>query len=423
MAIICQGCGHAFDVPPDYTRNKIQCPGCGVICQVPADAASRAAPPARHETRHEARQEPAAEAWKAPRSSVEDDAAAWLRDSEPEPLPTQTHQSVTVEQPVHRERKRERDPEPVPVRKDREMTFACRKCGRPIKRQRECPVCGVEPDDPLPVDPDDSPAVASASVSAPVGLAPGSMELDEPEPMEMIPDPDEEEWNEDPSPYETAERDKPRCPRCHKEMEFDGVLCASCGFNVRTRKKAVRRYAPIARTWVTDLPVVTRWAIVGCIVGFHSLLTLGAILGGNGVAFALAYIPLFLIVGFAVGTYDSTTIIRDERGRVTIKKQWHFWFIPFPSKTTEVRGYEGVKTGGWNDSGFLEWAIFFTLFCLGIIPAFIWFYLAIYLNHYHVDLAEDHGRSVVSVYRGRTEEQMHEITKVLCGATGLGIIT
>jgi hypothetical protein len=33
--VLCDGCGHLFTVAEDYSRSKIQCPECGVMCQLP----------------------------------------------------------------------------------------------------------------------------------------------------------------------------------------------------------------------------------------------------------------------------------------------------------------------------------------------------------------------------------------------------
>ena len=45
---------------------------------------------------------------------------------------------------------------------------------------------------------------------------------------------------------------------------------------------------------------------------------------------------------------------------------------------------------------------------MGLAPALVWWYLAIYSNHYHVSLARNHAHAEVTVYRGRSEAQMQE---------------
>jgi len=36
LQILCDGCGKQFNIADDYSRNKIQCPDCGVMCEIPA---------------------------------------------------------------------------------------------------------------------------------------------------------------------------------------------------------------------------------------------------------------------------------------------------------------------------------------------------------------------------------------------------
>jgi hypothetical protein len=38
VEVLCDGCGGKFNVPEDYTRSKIQCPHCGIMCEVPPQA-------------------------------------------------------------------------------------------------------------------------------------------------------------------------------------------------------------------------------------------------------------------------------------------------------------------------------------------------------------------------------------------------
>jgi hypothetical protein len=376
--VICQGCGQAFDVPEGYGRNKIQCPGCGVICAVPADAP-------RQPARAAAKKAPVPAPAPIPEPAAEDQAAEWLREPEPAPL--------FDDEPAP-------EPPPVlaPVSKRKEMLFPCRRCGRPVRAQRECPSCDAGE---LPVD------------------APGSraLELDEPPLPQGHPDLDE-----DPSPYLFAEKDLPTCPRCKKEMPRGAVLCAACGFNRRTRRKHARTYEPIARSWDTDLTLKQRLMWVAAGQGFHWFCAaMGVALGtfASPWPFVLTWPWMTAVLCFVLGTYDRIELVRDSKGRVKVTKQWRFFFVPARPVTTEVRGFEGVTTGQWHDAGFLEYFVFLSLLTMALVPGFIWWYVAIYKVYFHVALAQDHGHSEVYVYRGRSQEQMNEIADALCNASGL----
>jgi hypothetical protein len=386
--LICQGCGQALEVPEGYSRNKIQCLACGVISPVPAGAARAPGSP-------EAARAAPAPARRSAAPVHEDEAAEWLKAPEP---------TTPAEEPVLLEEapRQEEPPEAIPVRKPQEMLFPCRRCGRLIRKQRECPSCDGFPEGPLP--------------EAPPGAGPLSLELDEPSRAGE---------EEDATPYLLADKELPRCPKCHKEMAVGAVICTSCGFNLKTRKKVTRSYEPISRSWDTDmtLPVRLGWLAAG--QGVHFFLMGVAMLSDicGATPFLVAWPLLTGVLCFVLGTYDRIDLERDTRGRVKIIIRWRFCFVPTVPREIEVRGYEGVTTGQWHDAGFLEWFVCISLVPLGVIPAAVWWYHAIYKEHYHVALARDHGAADEYVYRGRSAGQMAEITEAICNATGMRNVT
>ncbi|MFO0878413.1 MAG: hypothetical protein U0840_13830 [Gemmataceae bacterium] len=359
--IICQGCGHSFDLPEGYTRNKTQCPACGVICAVPAGAptsARKSRPPA-----------PPAE---------EDPFQP--ENPEPEPIP------LFDEDPAPAPRKKTANP----PRASNEATITCRRCGKKIRKQRECPVCD---------------AAEPTSPAVPV------MELDAP------PSPEDDE---DASPYDMADKDVRSCPQCNKALVLGAVVCNGCGYDLRSRRKFKRTYEPLARAWETDMPLEKRLIWFGVGQGVHWVLAiLAGLTGGSVVPFFFAWPLMTLLLSFVLGTYERLELTRDTRGRSRCVKRWRALFIPLEPETIDLRGYEGVTTGQWHDAGFIEWFVFASLLTMGVIPGLIYGYQAIYKNTYHVALALDHGHSEVYLYRGRSEEQMNAIAEAVCGASGL----
>jgi hypothetical protein len=375
--VICQGCGQAFAVPDGYGRNKIQCPVCGVICPVPAGAEASGGAPPRNVS-----------------PPMEEEAAAWLRDPKP---PTEREAPSPFDEPSLREEPRASEPV---VRKSAEMLFPCRRCGRLIRKQRECPSCDGAPE--------------GAAPESPVGIAPHSLELDPPPPPAPI------LYEEDDSPYLLADKDLPRCPKCNKEMPEGAVLCAACGFNLRTRKKAARTYEPMARSWETNMSLRTRLLWLAAGEGLHFVFATVLVLAGSSAwPFFVSWPLLTVLLCFVLGTYARIDLVRDTRGRVRVAIQWRAFFVPLPPQKTEVRGFEGVTTGEWHDAGFLEWFVLFSLLPWGLLPGIIWWYNTMHKEHFHVALARDHGHADVYVYRGRSQEQMHDISEALCNAAGL----
>jgi hypothetical protein len=337
----------------------------------------------------------------------EEEAADWLKDSGPplamkEDVPRFDEPPPRVEEPPHEERG---DPEPV-TRKPHEMLFPCRRCGRMIRRQRECPHCDGAPED----------LGAVPQTPVPVGLAPHSLELGGADAPSGAMDPDEDD-----SPYVLADKEIPSCPKCHKDMAPGAVLCTACGFNQRTRKKAKQTFEPLARTWTTDLTFPQRLLGLAGFQAIHILLaSLMAIVFDKGIAPFFVTWPLMAALAcFVLGTYDTIDLVRDTRGRTTITIRWHFFFVPTLPQETQVRGFEGIVTGQWLDAGFLEWFVCLSLLPVGVIPSIIYWYLAIYKPFYHVALAQDHGHAAVYVYRGHSDAQMNDIAQAICNAAGL----
>jgi hypothetical protein len=374
VTVICHGCGEAFPLPEGHTRNKVQCPGCGVICPVPAGAAPKPA----------AKGPAARKAAPAPTPSFD-------------PLAAEPPPPVEKPRPVPSFNPFDAQPEPGPAKPPprADLWFPCRRCGRKVRRQGECPSCNAAP------EPEAAPGVPR-------------LELDEEPPRPA-------EGEEEGTPYLLADKLLPRCPKCRKEMAEGAVLCVACGFDLRRRKKAAKEYEPLARSWETNMPLGRRlfwWGLLVAVVlvgGLVGTVQAGASVGG----FLAAWLFFALLMAFLVGTFDRVDLTRDRKGRVAVTRAWRFCFVPAAPRTTEVYGFEGVVSGQWADAGFLEWFVLFALLPMGLVPGALWWYFVIHQNAYHVALARDHGYPACYVYRGRREEQMRDVAEALCAATGL----
>src|SRR5262249_24870585 len=148
-----------------------------------------------------------------------------------------------------------------------------------------------------------------------------ALELDEPE--------GPEEDDEDASPYATADQDLPRCRKCHKEMPVGAVMCTSCGFNQKKKRKATRTYQEIHKTWDTDMTVGQRLMWIGYFNAIHwTLAVVSAAVDIGAMPFFVTWPLLMANLIFVVGTYDRVELERDRRGRVRVTTRWRFCFIP-----------------------------------------------------------------------------------------------
>jgi hypothetical protein len=364
--IICNGCGQRVEIPPGYQRNKIQCPNCGVICQVPAGAARAPAPGASRT------QAPA-----APKA-----IAARADTVEPVTAPAEVEQ--TIEDVLFR-------PDTIP---------SCPKCGRKVNAANRCPVChgGPSPDPPIRRK---------------------KAKFMPPEPRLQLDDPDDEE--SDGNPYDVQGGLPVPCPNCHAEMEPNAVVCVSCGFNRQTRKKLVKTYEPMRASWESSWSFQTRLLIFLSIQGGSSLLGLLAAALGSGelIVFSFSWCFAGCLLAFLLGTFDKIDLARDRRGRVELFKTWRLCFLPMSPMEIPIVEYEGIVCGKQNDAKFWEWVLFLCLLISGILPGLIFWYFTIHRDRYFVALCRDHGFPETKVYLGFSEAQMHDIAEKLRDASGL----
>jgi hypothetical protein len=393
-AIICHGCGQPVEVPAGYRRNKIQCPACGVISPVTAPA-----PTSRGQRSDEDFPKPSTrkerpgcedERWAAEFLSTPD-----LRAPEPEPVaeepepPPQPSEELAPMPPSRAKRKRARAAEEkTPAF---EMTFSCRRCGQKVRRQGECPFC----DGPLP--------------------GPGE---------EKVPDlsldrPADEE--DDATPYELDGGNDIKCPKCTNMLPPDGVVCTRCGWHLRRRKKLVKTYQPLARSWETNYSLRTRRTLWGALqfLAFAGGMAANQALGGSWAGFAGSMVLFALMSSFLLGTFDRLDLVRTDRGKVTLTKTRRICFFTAYELPIDVRGHECIVTGRCHEATAWEWLVFFFLFVSGIIPGLLWWYYVIHKITFHAALARDHGYPTGFVYKGWDEEQMRDIAVTLSGAAGL----
>ncbi len=375
MPIICEGCGQRVPIPEGYRRNKIQC-ACGVICSVPESARQEADVPAPK--RAATKSSPA----------VEEEAERWLLDDAPTSPQRSKPAKFTDQEPITEARPAQKKPA-------FERQFPCRRCGRSVRRQGECPDCdGVTP-----------PAAAN----------------EEPVWCPSVDTPKEADEEEDSSPYAVEGAEDVKCPKCCFMLPPGSVLCVRCGFDLNKRKKVARTYQPMDRVWETSASYSSRLkAFCGC-EAFGFVLGMTAVFwaGADIAVFISAFVLLTAMLGFLFGTFDRIHLRRDARGRVQLTKTWRVAFFELQPQSIDVRNYAGIVTGQHREVSMWEYLVFFFLLFFALVPGIIWWYLAIYKVTFHVSLSREHDFPEYILFSGWSQEQMKEIAYALRDASGL----
>jgi len=371
FAIVCHGCGSNLSIPDGYSRNKIQCTECGVLCQVPA--------------------RPAPEKPKEKKQPVEDASALEVDKQPAAPVRSVRAPVTTIVK------------EPVPAA---EGVATCPHCGelvrapdRKRKRVGKCPACGVA-----------WPAPAARPKPPPRPVPPPPDEF-----AGSTPDDDPDSGN----PYRTADAGSRRCPGCTAQLGPAVVLCVRCGFDLREGRKTSKEYQPFAREWDSGMSLRTRFLLfllcqLGAlaIIAFASTTVEDSLLG-EVVTFGFSWVVFTGMTGFILGTFDHIGLKRYKSGRVDLTKAWRVCFYPMPLQKIDVRDYSGVITAARSHGDWLAWLIFIVLLTGGCFPALVYWYCVIYKTEYLVALTNAHETAEIYVYRGWSAEQMDEIKQML----------
>jgi ribosomal protein L37E len=219
---------------------------------------------------------------------------------------------------------------------------------------------------------------------------------------------------DDGSPYRFADPDLRKCPDCQKGLAPDAKVCTHCGFNLETRKRPVRVYDEVCRSWESGWPLSKRLRVyLGAQAVVLSSVILGGSLFGHWGVFATPYITFTALLTFVLGTFDRLDLSRDKRGRVRLTQTWRVFFFPRAPGTINLREYEGIATGPGTQGGFMDWIVFLMFLQLGILPGVFWFFFGMHQQSFYVALTKNHGFPECMLYRGWDEKRIREIAETL----------
>jgi hypothetical protein len=223
---------------------------------------------------------------------------------------------------------------------------------------------------------------------------------------------------DDDNPYGVEGGEDAHCPGCQKVVARDAVICVGCGLDLRSGRQVQKVYDPILKHWDSGWTYRTRLTLFLIGQGIALLGSVGAVLGGQLLAFFGSYALFTLMTAFLLGSFDALDLSRTRKGRVVLIKIWRICFFPQPPQTINVFEYEGITTGRDRESDFWEWFICLVLLPLFVLPAILWWWVFIARDRFYVALLRDHGHPSMMLYRGFDEAKMRDISTSVRQATG-----
>jgi hypothetical protein len=381
VTFLCQGCGTRTAVPDDYQRKKMQCPACGVMCEVPAAAPKKG--PDKRPSRRAVEPPP---------------APAGIGWDEERPVATSIPAASASPPPIA-------EPPPAVPPPTQPAVVPCPQCRQPVQvpadlggLQVRCPRCGVVVAEPAAW------GTAGARPRPPAAANAGLVFADE----------------DDGQPYAVTGGEKRPCPECKRTLAPDARVCDQCGFNLETgRKPPDKVHEPLERHWEAGLPFARRlrlfFILEAVLVGVGLV---GVILGAPLAAFVMSCLFIASLLLFLLGTYDRIDLERNRRGRVRLTKTWRVCFRTWSTESVPWRECDSIATGTTFEVDVWDWVLLLTLLSFFCIPGFVWWYL-MHKVSYFVALTKDHGYPAVALYKGWSEEHMQEMVRTLHEVTGL----
>lgn len=329
------------------------------------------------------------------------------------------------------------------------IALTCPGCGMQLQaggneREKECPMCGarcVVPTAPPPAAelpiarrggrraplPEAQPVIpVAARASSPAAERPAPAPKKKPAPAAAPPPKKKFAWDDDEddgNPYQVAGGPERKCPECSALLTEDAQVCLRCGYNLATREKLKRTYQPLQKSWETGLAFSQRFLIF--LTGQAIIAPMALYASWHEGSLLVGLIPWLVtsaILAFLCGTYERIELERNHRGKVNLRKVWRVCFLARKPLTIDVRGFEGIGTGMYDDVGTADWLVFLSLLLFLIVPGILWYFFVIARTTYFVALCKDHGYPDTMLYRGWSPDLMREIAATIKDATELPMV-
>jgi hypothetical protein len=219
--------------------------------------------------------------------------------------------------------------------------------------------------------------------------------------------------DDDDKPYAIPGDGTKVCLSCKGKLPLDAKLCVHCGLDFNARRKPKRAFEPVNRYWEPRLSTQTRMYILAGLAVLNMLILL--VLSTN-VSLKAGMIAFMFQVGlqaWLVGTYESITVKRTSKGKMTITKLWRIAMVPIAPQEVNWKSSSGVGVICTHSAGVLEWITCAYLLLLGALPGIAFYFYVMHPDRYIVALTNEYGSTEEMLFRTIDRDQAEEIAETI----------
>jgi hypothetical protein len=336
-AMNCPDCGVKIVIPPDYSRKKIRCPGCGYYAAIPE-------------------------------SLLKD-------DNEPDLTPKAINEATPKTEAL-------RVAKPVPLPKGTLRPRFDLRDKRP----------NFEPDEPSGVP-----------------ILKGTQDED------------------DEKPYGVPGTGLQPCPYCRQDLPLDATFCVHCGKSLGSGEKATRVHQAMVGYWEEGISLQTRYYIFA---GMQVLNFVGAMLAlveqrkelllvSTWISLILFNVIHIALQAFIVGSFESLSVKRDNKGKATLNRVKRLAFFPLKPIKIPWKNSTNISVAGSHNPGFSTWYICAYLFLFGCLPGILFYWFVIRPARFETVIGDVYGATDEVLYRTTDRAIAEEVSEFVQEATGL----
>lgn len=225
---------------------------------------------------------------------------------------------------------------------------------------------------------------------------------------------------DDDGPYTVPGDGTKNCPECRGKIPFSATFCTRCGTDLATGEKPKKKYQAYERTWESRVSLTLRLQVMGGLLGINVLIALAIAATGSFLGAVALLLVQTGLQSFLLGTYETITLKRTAKGKLTVTKFWRVCFLKQPAADLVWQEHAGVGVIATHQINVFDWiVVFYLFFCLAVFPAIIFYVFFLRPDRMQVAFCDEYGSSNLIAFRTTNREEATEIARLIADAGNL----